>query len=74
MYRVFTERLDKHRDNIDRRLSRRLKSQLASLRNILQGHARSWHVSILLYLPWGKLTILTVQGKVELLESEFDGA
>ncbi|KAF8268239.1 hypothetical protein EI94DRAFT_1195765 [Lactarius quietus] len=56
VYRVFTERLDKHRENIDRRLSGRLKSQLASLRNILQGHARSWH------------------GKVELLESEFDGA
>ncbi|KAN0131488.1 hypothetical protein V8E53_010865 [Lactarius tabidus] len=56
VYRVFTERLDKHRDNIGRRLSGRLKSQLANLRNILQGHARSWH------------------GKVELLESELDGA
>jgi len=43
VYRVFTERLDKHRDNIDRRLSGRLKSQIASLRSILQGRARSWH-------------------------------
>ncbi|KAH9179890.1 hypothetical protein EDB89DRAFT_2147021 [Lactarius sanguifluus] len=43
VYRVFTERLDKYRDNIERRLSGRLKSQFASLRSILQGRARSWH-------------------------------
>ncbi len=70
---MFTERLDKHRDNIERRLSGRLKSQFASLRSILQGRARSWHVSTLLSILWGKLTIFTPQGKVELLELEFDG-
>lgn len=45
MYRVFTERLDHHRDEINRRLSKQLKSQLTTLRTIIQGRARSWHVS-----------------------------
>ncbi|KAI0307340.1 hypothetical protein B0F90DRAFT_1932148 [Multifurca ochricompacta] len=45
VYRVFVERLDQHRDDIDRRLSGRLKSQLATLRSALRGRARSWHVS-----------------------------
>ena len=45
MYRVFTERLDQHRDEINRRLSKQLKSQFAALRTIVQGRARSWHVS-----------------------------
>jgi hypothetical protein len=51
VYRVFTERLDKHRDNIVRRLSGRLKSQLASLRSNLQGRARSWHGKVELLEP-----------------------
>jgi len=43
VYRVFTERLDQHRDEINRRLSKQLKSQLTTLRTIMQGRARSWH-------------------------------
>jgi len=43
VYRIFTEHLDRHRDHINRRLDRRLKSQLSALRTILQGRARSWH-------------------------------
>jgi len=43
VYRVFTERLDRHRDDINRRLSKQLKSKFTSLRTIIQGRARSWH-------------------------------
>ncbi|KAH9966128.1 hypothetical protein BC827DRAFT_1265183 [Russula dissimulans] len=43
VYRIFTEHLDSYRDHINRRLDRRLKSQLSALRTILQGRARSWH-------------------------------
>lgn len=43
VYRVFTERLDRHREDINRRLNKRLKSQFSTLRTILQGRARSWH-------------------------------
>ncbi|KAH9999339.1 hypothetical protein BJV77DRAFT_940102 [Russula vinacea] len=43
VYRVFTERLDRHREAIDNRLSKRLKTQFSTLRAILQGRARSWH-------------------------------
>lgn len=70
---MFIERLDKHRDDIDRRLSGRLKSQLAILRNILQGRARSWHVSTPLLKFTGQIDNLTPQGKVELLALEVDG-
>ncbi|KAI9512168.1 hypothetical protein F5148DRAFT_1273809 [Russula earlei] len=45
VYRAFTERLDKYRDHINRRLRKQLKSQLETLRTIIQGRARSWHVS-----------------------------
>ncbi|KAH9977971.1 hypothetical protein BGW80DRAFT_1456104 [Lactifluus volemus] len=43
VYRVFTERLDRHRDDINHRLSRLLRAQLATLRSTIQGRARSWH-------------------------------
>jgi len=43
VYKVFTERLDRHREDINRRLNKRLKSQFSTLRTILQGRARSWH-------------------------------
>ncbi|KAI0003071.1 hypothetical protein BJV74DRAFT_570217 [Russula compacta] len=43
VYRVFTERLDRHRDDINRGLGKQLKSQFATLRAIIQGRARSWH-------------------------------
>jgi len=43
VYRVFTERLDRNRDDINHRLNKHLKSQLTTLRTIIQGRARSWH-------------------------------
>ncbi|KAI0269162.1 hypothetical protein BC834DRAFT_967815 [Gloeopeniophorella convolvens] len=52
VYKSFTDRLDQHRDDINRRLGRQLKGQLNILRSALQGHARSWH---------GKVDVLALE-------------
>ncbi|KAI0284950.1 hypothetical protein BGY98DRAFT_1146873 [Russula aff. rugulosa BPL654] len=43
VYKTFTERLDRHREDVSRRLNKRLKSQFSTLRTTLEGRARSWH-------------------------------